>query len=116
MKLKTFFVPIYGFKVEIHDNSNVIMANKRIKAATLVDPDKMLILMGFNFDEAWGTPTVAHECLHAVNGILNARGVIADFTNDEAQCYLLEWFMERVVEILQEAEKKYRNTKEKKND
>lgn len=32
---------------------------------------------------------IAHECLHAVNYILENRGVQASWGNDEAQAYLL---------------------------
>lgn len=71
-----------------------------VKGVTVVDKDKYLVMMGFNFGIPWGVPTVAHECLHAVNGILEARGVVPDFKNDEIQCYLLEWLMEKVVNIL----------------
>ena len=106
MKLKTFFVPIYGFKVEVHDNTNVVMPNRRVKAATCIDRDNNVVVMGFNFDEPWGCEVVAHECLHAVNGILDARGAITDPNNDEPQCYLLEWFMEMLIPILDKHEGK----------
>lgn len=41
---------------------------------------------------------LAHECLHAVNHILNYVGVKFDSTNDEAHCYLLEYLMEQVLQ------------------
>jgi hypothetical protein len=36
---------------------------------------------------------VAHECLHAVNRCFKARGMVADFGNDEPQAYLLTCLM-----------------------
>ena len=111
MKIKSFYIPILGFKVEIYDESGSILPDKTVKAVTLVEPEKYLVQMGFNFSVPWGTPTVAHECLHAVNAIFNARGVKPDFENDELQCYFLEDLMERVVGVLVKHEQKLREAK-----
>lgn len=44
--------------------------------------------------------TVAHESFHASNMLLENRGVIPSFENDEAQAYLLGWITERVYQVL----------------
>lgn len=112
MKIKTFYMPILGFKFEIFDDSGSILPDKTVKAVTLINPDKYLVQMGFNFSVPWGTPTVAHECLHAIHGIFKARGVHADFENDELECYFLEWLMEQVSAILLKHEPKLRGIKD----
>lgn len=42
--------------------------------------------------------TLAHECIHAANMILQDRGVITDQTNDEAHAYYVSWLMRKVLE------------------
>ncbi len=39
---------------------------------------------------------VAHEAVHAANFILEDRGVIADFVNDEPQAYLMGWIVDQI--------------------
>lgn len=36
-------------------------------------------------------PSLAHECFHASNYIMNRKGIRPDADNDEAQAYLIEW-------------------------
>jgi hypothetical protein len=40
--------------------------------------------------------TLAHECLHVTNMILERAGVRVDLDNDEAQAYLLGWLMKKL--------------------
>lgn len=38
------------------------------------------------------TPAIiAHECLHFIGYLFEECGIVMDVTNDEPQCYLLEW-------------------------
>lgn len=39
---------------------------------------------------------VAHECKHAVNIIFSYRGVKLSLTNDEPECYFLDWMVTAV--------------------
>lgn len=48
------------------------------------------------FDES----VIVHECVHAANRILNAVGVKADYLNDEAQTYLIDWIFKEVKKFL----------------
>lgn len=43
-------------------------------------------------------PSLAHECLHAVNHTMIKRGVLPDFNNDEAQAYLMTALMTKALE------------------
>lgn len=40
-------------------------------------------------DKKRNHPTIAHECLHAANFVLDNAGVHPSFENDEAQAYLM---------------------------
>lgn len=48
--------------------------------------------------------TIAHEAIHATNMLLDSRGVLADFNNDEAQAYLLEWVVDEIYRFISEKE------------
>jgi hypothetical protein len=39
---------------------------------------------------------IAHEANHAVNIILSWNGVKASFTNDESECYFLEYVVDKI--------------------
>lgn len=39
--------------------------------------------------------TLAHECLHIANMILDAKGIIPSFSNDEAQAYLMNYLINK---------------------
>lgn len=58
--------------------------------------DWQCIKIIFNFNNSHSKIThgcVAHECIHACNMILEHRGIISSFNNDEAQAYFLEWIV-----------------------
>lgn len=40
---------------------------------------------------------ISHESLHAVNWIFQHCGVKYSLTNDEPQCYLLGWIVQRII-------------------
>lgn len=40
--------------------------------------------------------TIAHEAMHIVSMVLEDRGVIADFNNDEPAAYLLTWVVDKI--------------------
>lgn len=42
--------------------------------------------------------TLAHECLHITNMILERANVKVDLDNDEAQAYLLGWMIKKYLE------------------
>jgi len=44
--------------------------------------------------------TIAHECKHIVNFIFEARGIKLDLNNDEPECYLLEWLVNKIYSII----------------
>jgi len=44
--------------------------------------------------------TLVHECKHIVNFIFKARGVDLDIINDESECYLLGFIVDKVHNIL----------------
>ncbi|MFA6974023.1 MAG: hypothetical protein WC238_04790 [Parcubacteria group bacterium] len=55
-------------------------------------------MMAFTFD---CTPSmIAHEALHIVAHIYKDRGIEFDRYNDESQCYLLGWIVEKCFKVL----------------
>jgi len=44
--------------------------------------------------------TIAHECKHIVNYIFDARGIKLDTDNDEPECYLLGWLVDKICSII----------------
>ena len=38
---------------------------------------------------------IVHECCHIKNMIMKDRGMQADLTNDESECYILSWLVEQ---------------------
>lgn len=42
---------------------------------------------------------IAHECLHAVNRVLEHVGVEVDTKNDEAQAYLLSFLIKKIQKV-----------------
>jgi hypothetical protein len=45
---------------------------------------------------------ITHEALHLTNFILNERGVLFDYENDEPHAYLLEWIIDEIFKFLSE--------------
>ena len=43
---------------------------------------------------------LSHECLHLANMILDRRGVLPSFENDEPQTYLLQYIMNKCERVL----------------
>ena len=43
---------------------------------------------------------IAHECKHMVNFIFISRGIELDLNNDEPECYLLEWLINKIHSII----------------
>ena len=55
---------------------------------------KEMFVMVLNTEHPIDAPsygTLVHECIHAAGAILDSRGVLADWNNDEALAYLVQW-------------------------
>lgn len=49
---------------------------------------------------------IAHEAKHFVNHLFDERGIYLDSTNDEPECYLLSWAVQKVHDALDKYNKK----------
>ena len=49
---------------------------------------------------------ISHESLHIANFILNDRGIVADFENDEPVTYLLDWVANEVYKFARDKKMK----------
>lgn len=67
----------------------------------MVDNEYYIALRVYKYKkESYPTPgIIAHECKHAVNRIFGDIGQKLDVFNDEAECYLLGWLVNRVHEF-----------------
>ncbi len=62
----------------------------------------MYVIFNPNFRTKLTNGVVAHEALHLVNFIMNEVGIDADRNNDEADAYLLDWFITEIYKYLKE--------------
>lgn len=60
--------------------------------------DRQAFLCILNFDASRSVThgCIAHEATHIAHMILEQRGVIADFINDEPVAYLVEWITDNI--------------------
>lgn len=104
MRCKIIKIPLYdiSFKVyvgdiveigkrygiEVENSTHAFMAdvpkNKKPYKRIIVFPENI------NFG------TLAHECVHLVNSVLQHIGYTLDFNNDEHYCYLIEYVTNEV--------------------
>lgn len=118
MKIKRFVTPLYGsvFFVIIYDTDQEIKDYLKRKKITLsVNPSYFdggvfenenegvfcLMLKSYvHKKKQYPTPgIIAHEAKHLVNAIFVDIGQELDLHNDEAECYLLGWIVDRVHEL-----------------
>ena len=52
--------------------------------------------------------TIAHEACHIANWIMSSKGIKWDPLNDEAQCYLIQYFTDLIYEKLKELKMSHR--------
>ena len=50
-------------------------------------------------------PTIAHECIHIANGILECHGIEVNTTHDEALCYLQMFIFKTLLVMMSEKDK-----------
>lgn len=59
---------------------------------------------------------VAHEVKHVINFVFGWSGVRLSTTNDESECYLLEWMTNKVHSILDQAKNEFPRRKRGKKE
>lgn len=116
MILKKYRIPIYGGQLWVCVSNSFTKAIEEIENTTDVKLDdnkedlRKTSAMAYQFYLPDGhfrvlivikpqskISVVSHEALHVVNWVFHHCGIKHSFTNDEAQCYLLEWVIERVL-------------------
>lgn len=107
---KKFRIPTYGGKlwVIVHPNIKTAidvvedMVSERIHYKDQRAYDSYTYSLLHDDDRYWtmiflkpnAKPgTIAHECKHAVNHIFSYRGTKLSLSNDEHECYFLEWMI-----------------------
>lgn len=131
--IKKLKIPVYGSSLWVVISDNIPRAidtiedliDKRIEEDTkkksygalsyaYEDHDGRYRLMIFLKNNA-SAGEVAHEANHTVNTVLLWHGVKPSFTNDEAECYLLERIVDKVHNVLKQYHKAVSNENNKKN-
>lgn len=111
--LKSLQVPIYRGKLIILISNSLEKINKYLPDfdvteiyahATLGDylsEHGYFIILNFNNKNRKITDgVITHEAFHISNYLLLDRGVKADFINDEAQAYLMEWITDQIYKFI----------------
>lgn len=105
-------IPVYGSKFVVHHVdedglqwiSNVYGLNNESMSQPIENYDAITLLRGQRIIIVFiGKITpgiIAHECKHAVNQLFLLKGIALDRHNDEPECYLMCWFVNRVYEAL----------------
>lgn len=102
-KKKTVNVPIYKFGL------NIILTDEINKVSHLIDDESVYahavltsrtchVILNTKENITFGI--IAHEALHIANFIFEVIGVIPNFRDDEAQAYLLEWVVDKIIEFI----------------
>lgn len=120
MILKKHRIPIYGGQLwicitnsfdksvdAIEDKTDIILdrnKNDLRKTAAITyqfyDGDgkfRILIILKPNSTVSY----ISHEALHAVNWIFSHCGIKYSLTNDEPQCYLLGWIVQKIMDTIE---------------
>lgn len=103
MKIGQFSIPLLGGCRFIVYNSTTEVGFKPedlAKCGCEYDYKKRLMKLGFDFDKSWWHGAVAHECLHATHKVLDLLGVKPNFDNDEIECYVCEYIVDKVTDIV----------------
>jgi len=90
----TYMFNLYVFFAEYKDVEHIV-GGERTSDACAVPMNEGDVALVFT-KTGKGHDIIAHECLHGTNMVLSHKGVVPCFKNDEAQAYLLTWFIKCV--------------------
>jgi hypothetical protein len=109
MRAKSIDVPIFCRTVHFHlsDDADAACLRATGERIDIVNDAGMTVLKDgdvyvFIFSHEGDEATVAHECLHAANYIIDLCGMQADACNDELQAYLMGWLVEQWYQMVRE--------------
>lgn len=116
MQIGKFGIPLLGgcrFRVYNTVTELGFKEEDSVKCGCEYDYKERLMKIGFDFDKRWWHGGIAHECLHATHKVLDILGVKPDYDNDEIECYVLEYIVDKVTEIVVKYEKEKQKEKKK---
>lgn len=64
--------------------------------------EAVYIIINFNAKTPITHGVLTHETIHAANFILEGRGILSDYNNDEPLCYLAEWINNEIYTFMKE--------------
>ena len=109
MRIGKFDIPLLGgCRFEVYSTTTEIGFKEEdtVKCGCEYNYDKRLMRIGFDFNKHWWHGAIAHECLHATHKVLDILGVKPDYDNDEIECYVCEYIVDKVTDIILKYEKK----------
>lgn len=109
MRIGKFDIPLLGgCRFEVYSTTTEIGFKEEdmAKCGCEYNYDKRLMRIGFDFNKHWRHGAIAHECLHATHKVLDILGVKPDYDNDEIECYVCEYIVDKVTDIILKYEKK----------
>lgn len=108
-------IPIYGSLFGLIISNDVEQTKKRfeghfddfIYAHALLRERKgfnwyVIVLNPYDEDHYLTHGTIAHEAYHITTWIMRAKGMQHDPDNNEAECYLIQYFVDLIYEKLEE--------------
>lgn len=109
MRVKSIDIPIFQRTVHFHlsDDADVACLRATGEEMDVVNDSGMTVLKDgdvyvFIFEGDHDEDTVAHECLHAANYIIDLCGMQVDACNDELQAYLMGWLVAQWYQMVKE--------------
>lgn len=107
-------IPIYTGTFRIHFVKKLKTVQKKYNLESvsgfdavffkLEEKGKTYYVIAFEKNPNFGV--IAHEALHTVNELFKDHHIYIDPGNDEPQAYLLQWFIDRIIECQESRKKK----------
>jgi len=111
MKRNLIKIPIYNANIEIF-KGKIDELNEEMKkmgldemepscdSRTVWHEERNRFRIYWREDADFKLGILAHECKHLVDFIFRARGIDLDIVNDEPECYLLGFIVDKVNNVL----------------
>jgi hypothetical protein len=104
MKIKKYKIPIYEGNLIVVIAKSMKEVEKKFNLLDTADFDACVFKdRKGNYVAAFENTNagiVAHESLHIVNFIFKDRHISMDLDNDEPQCYLIKWIVDKITKVI----------------
>lgn len=103
MTIKSYKIPIYKGKFIVCFVDKLTELQTKFNLVNIEDYDGICFSIGRSYyvafeRKSFNAGIAAHEAKHALNALFNGIGQKLETVNDEAECYLLEWMVNKIFE------------------